>query len=194
MSQNRRGQAGYSLTEMLTVVAIIGVLALVMVPNFVSFYESNKMKSSVRNFTTDLRSVRQLAITRGRQTAFCFATGTGQRAYDWYLGNLPFNSTSWTPQTGPGQTRPTKYLDDIAFFPTAAAPTPQTFTDVIDCSANPCVPGVDSKIDVIFNPDGSVIMPAAATSGTITMKTNLNKLPKPQYTITISPSGRVIAN
>ena len=56
-------QAGYSLTEMLTVIAIIGMLALVMVPNFISFYNSNKMKSSMRNFTTDLRSARQLAGT-----------------------------------------------------------------------------------------------------------------------------------
>ena len=193
MKRTKRSQGGYSLTEMLVVVAIIGMLALVMVPNFMSFYQSNKMKSSMRNFTTDLRSVRQLAITQGRQVALCFATGNTARSYDWYLGNLNVNSTSWTPMTGPGRTRPTKFLDDIAYFPTDAAPTPQTFTDVIDCSANPCVAGNDGKLDVIFNPDGSVILPAAAVSGTITMKTDLNKLPKSQYTITISPTGRVLA-
>jgi prepilin-type N-terminal cleavage/methylation domain-containing protein len=193
MNRNLRSQSGYSLTEMLVVVAIIGVLALVMVPNFVGFYESNKMKSSMRNFTTDLRSVRQLAISQGKQAAMSFSTGNGQRAYNWYLGDKPFNSVNWTPQNGPGRTRPTKYLDDIAYFPATSTATPQTFTDVLDCSANPCVTGTDGKIDVIFFPDGHVQIPTAVTTGTITIKTNLSKIPKPQYAITVSPSGRVLA-
>jgi len=201
-------QAGYSLAEMLTVVAIIGVLALVMVPNFMSFYQSNKMKSSMRNFTTDLRSTRQLAITHGRQAALSFQTGVNQRSYNLYLGDKPFNSTSWTAQTGPGLNRPTKVLENIAYFPANGAPTPQTFTDVdgdIDCSVSPCVTicstctpptpagAPDGKLDVIFFPDGRVKLPTGLTSGTITIKTDLNRLPKPQYTITISPSGRVQA-
>ncbi|HEY8133899.1 MAG TPA: prepilin-type N-terminal cleavage/methylation domain-containing protein [Thermoanaerobaculia bacterium] len=209
MNRTIRSQAGYSLAEMLTVVAIIGVLALVMVPNFMSFYQSNKMKSSMRNFTTDLRSTRQLAITQGRQAALSFKTGSNERSYDMYLGDKPFASKTWTAQTGPGRNRPTKILDDIAYFPANGASTPQTFTDAdgdIDCSLSPCVticstcppppppppPGApDGKLDVIFFPDGRVKLPANATSGTITIKTDLNKLPKPQYTITISPSGRV---
>ena len=78
--------------------------------------QSNKMKTSMRNFTTDLRSVRQLAISQGKQVAISFKTGAAQRSYDWYLGDQSFNSVNWTPQTGPGRTRPTKYLDDIAYF------------------------------------------------------------------------------
>ena len=193
MNRKLRCQAGYSLAEMLVVVAIIGMLALVMVPNFMTFYESNKMKSSMRNFTTDLRSVRQLAISQGKQAALSFATGSGKRSYDWYLGDKPFNSVNWTPQTGPGRSKPTRFLDDIAYFPTNAGATPQTFNDVLDCSANPCVTGADGKIDVIFFPDGHVQLPNAVLTGTITIKTDLSKLPKTQYAITVSPSGRVLA-
>ncbi len=203
MNKTSCRQAGYSLAEMLTVVAIIGILALVMVPNFMSFYQSNKMKSSMRNFTTDLRSTRQLAITQGKQAALSFKTGTNQRSYDLYLGDKPFNSTTWTAQTGPGRNRATKVLENIAYFPADGASTPQTFTDDIDCSVSPCVTicstctpatgSPDQKLEVIFFPDGRVKLPAAAVSGTITMKTDLNRLPKPQYTITISPSGRVQA-
>ena len=193
MNRKLRSQAGYSLAEMLVVVAIIGMLALVMVPNFMTFYESNKMKSSMRNFTTDLRSVRQLAISQGKQAALSFSTGNGARAYNWYLGDKPFNSINWTPQTGPGRPKPTRYLDDIAYFPTNGGSTPQTFNDVLDCSANPCVSGNDGKLDVIFFPDGHVQLPNAVLTGTITIKTNLNKLPKSQYAITVSPSGRVLA-
>ena len=116
------------------------------------------------------------------------------------------NSLNWTAQTGPGRNRPTKVLENIAYFPANAAPNPQTFLDEIDCSVSPCVTicpnptftcpsagAVDAKLDVIFFPDGRVKLPAALNVGTITIKTDLNRLPKPQYTITISPSGRVQA-
>jgi len=199
MNRTTRSQAGYSLPEMLTVVAIIGVLALVMVPNFISFYQSNKMKSSMRNFTTDLRSTRQLAISQGKQAALSYQTGANNRSWDLCLGDKPYNSQVWTRQTGPGRTRPTKLLDDIAYFPADGVPTPQSFTltHFIDCSVSPCTTSptvlADGKVDVIFFPDGRVQLPTAATSGTLTIKTDLNRIPKPQYTITISPSGRVQA-
>ncbi len=195
MNRSIRSQAGYSLAEMLTVVAIIGVFALIMVPNFISFYQSNKMKSSMRNFTTDLRSARQLAITQGRQAMLTYGTGGTANTYDLWLGNRPFNSTSWTPQTGPSTNRPTKNLDKVVYFPTdpGSPTTIQTFTDTLDCSSGTnCVAGTDGKLEVIFFPDGRVQLPSGAASGTITIKTDQN-IPKPQYTITISPSGRVLA-
>lgn len=193
MNQTMRSQAGYSLAEMLTVVAIIGVLALVMIPNFMTFYQSNKIKSSMRNFTTDLRSVRQLSITQGKQAMITYGTGTTARTYDWWLGDKAFASTTWTRQTGPGLLRSTKAMDSVVYFPANAGPTPQTFTDTLDCSSGTnCVAGTDTLIDVIFFPDGHVQLPALATSATITIKTDMN-VPKPQYAITISPSGRVLA-
>ena len=39
-----RNQRGYSLAEVLTVVAIIGILSLVTVPNFISLYNSGRIK------------------------------------------------------------------------------------------------------------------------------------------------------
>jgi len=194
MSRTLRSQGGYSLAEMLVVVAIIGMLALVMVPNFITFYQSNKMKSSMRNFTTDVRAVRQLAISQGRQTMLTYQAAAGSRTYDWWMGDKPFASTTWTKQTGTAA-RPSKRLDDIAYFP--AGNTLQTFTDFMNCTTN-CVgdisaPQNDGRIDVMFFPDGHVQLPTGLPAGTITIKTDLNKLPKPQYTITISPSGRVLA-
>ena len=192
--KNRNRESGYSLAEMLTVVAIIGVLALVMVPNFMSFYQSNKMKSSMRNFTSDLRSVRQLAISQGKQAMLVYPTGSTARTYDIWLGDKAFNSLNWTPQTGSKANpwRPTKTLDNIVYFPTGAGV--QTFTDALDCSSGTnCTTGTDGLIEVIFFPDGRVQLPSGATSGTITLKTDLDRIPKPVYTITVSPTGRVQA-
>jgi prepilin-type N-terminal cleavage/methylation domain-containing protein len=199
MNANQRHQEGYSLAEMLTVIAIIGVLALVTVPSFMTFYQSNKMKASMRTFTTDLRSVRQLAITRGRQTLLTFGTGPTQRSYNWWVGDRPFNSTTWTPMTGPNSNPPraTRVLDDVVYFPANSAPTPQTFTDILNCSSGTnclAVPPAagDTLIDVIFLPDGTSLLPGNASSATITVKTDM-RIPKSQYTVTISPSGRVLA-
>jgi prepilin-type N-terminal cleavage/methylation domain-containing protein len=194
MKVQKRSEAGYSLAEMLVVVAIIGVLALVSVPAFITFFQSNKMKSSMRNFTTDLRGVRQLAITKGKQTLLTYGTGPNARTYDWYIGNKPFNSDVWTPQTGSGRLLATRTLENPIYFPAAG----QTFTDSWDCvsSAPNClaVPPAtgDGLIDVVFFPDGHVQLPAGTTSGSIIIQTDM-RIPKAQYTVSVSPSGRVLA-
>lgn len=180
-------QAGFSLVEMLTVVAIIGILALVTVPNFISFYQSNKMKVAMRNFTSDLRIMRQMSISQGLQTRITFtpaATNSpSARAYDFWLGNSNFNSSTWTQLTQPDPTKKamlkgyTRHLEDIAYFPN----TGQTFD---------AVSGVYS---VVFFPDGHVGMPSGATTAAVALKTNM-KIGKPSYTIDVSPSGRVFAH
>lgn len=187
MHTRKSHQTGFSLVEMLTVVAVIGILALVTVPNFVSYFQSNKMKATMRNFTSDLRTMRQISIAQGVQTRITFkpaATNSpSARAYDFWQGNSTSNSTTWTPLTQSDTTkRPlskgySRHLEDIAYFPV----TGQTFD---------AVSGVYS---VVFYPDGRVGMPGTATTGSVVLKTDL-KVPKALYTIDVSPSGRVFAH
>ena len=188
--RNRR-QSGYSLAEMLTVIAIIGTLALVTVPAFMTYMQSNKMKSSVRQLTGDLRAARARAIGQGQQVMVTFTAGSTNRTYDVYQGNAPFNSTGWSRPSSPEALKQTRRLDDTVYFPTGTGL--QTFEDTVNCASAPCVAGTDSKLDVIFFPDGRVQMPTGLSIGTLTVKTD-QKIPKPVYTITISPSGRVVAN
>src|SRR6478672_11286139 len=96
-------QDGYSLSEMIVVVAIVGLLTLVTVPAFMNFRNAAKMRASVSSFITDLRSARQRAITSAHQVIVTYdVTASGatppnyQRKYYFYEGNLPFNSTTWT--------------------------------------------------------------------------------------------------
>ena len=55
---------GFSLVELLTVVAIIGVMSLVGVPAFINYQKSMTFKTSMRQLTSDLRGARQRAATR----------------------------------------------------------------------------------------------------------------------------------
>ena len=188
-TQSRSPEAGYSIAELLTVVAIVGVLSLVTVPSFIGYFNSNKVKTAMRTFTSDLRTARATAITQGREVKVSFDAGSKKRAYDLYLGDRAFGTVptaNWTRLTGPGSNppRPAKLLDDVVYFPADSGTTPQTFTDID--------PTPDSKLDVVFFPDGHVGLPAGAVSGTITIKTDM-KVPQPSYAITISPSGRVLA-
>ena len=189
MNAQKRSQAGYSLAEMLTVVAIVGVLALVTVPSFMNYYNSNKVKASMRSFTSDLRTARTLAITRGHAVKFTYKTGTTERNYNYYEGDRslgPITEITWTPLTGAGSNppKPQKSLDDVVYFPVDSAQTPQSFSDE---DKTP-----DGWLDVIFYPDGHVKLPVNATKGTITLKTDRD-VPRRQYAVEISPSGRVLA-
>ncbi len=184
-----RGQAGYSLPEMITVVAIIGVLALLTIPSFMNYYQSNKVKAAMRTFTSDLRSARSLAIVHGHEVKISFNVGANQRSYNVYeapyaLGIIP--NGSWAPLTGPGSSpsQATKVLDNIVYFPADSSSSPQTFTDVD--------PTPDGLLDLVFYPDGHAQIPKGLTSATISIKTDLN-VPKPIYQIQVSPSGRVLA-
>jgi len=180
-------QAGYSLVELLTVVTIVGILALVTVPNFMTYMQTNKMKVAVRNFTSDMRTMRQMSIAQGLQTRITFTPGATNtvtsRSYDFWLGNSNFNSTVWTPLTQQDPTKKalskgyTRRTEDIAYFPTAG----QTFDSVA---------GVYS---IVFFPDGHVGLPANTTTAAVMLKTNL-KLPQSLYQIDVSPSGRVYAH
>jgi prepilin-type N-terminal cleavage/methylation domain-containing protein len=192
---------GYSISEMLVVVAIIGLLSLVTVPAFMSFRNSNKLKTSVRLFTGDLRAARQRAITRAHQVLLTYSTTANgatpanyQRTYYFYEGNLPSGSTTWTPIVntiqGTGVRATAHSLEDVVYFPMPATATPQTFDDTLTCSVTGCSSGTDNRPDIIFFPDGHALVPVNSTVGQITLMTDA-KIPKKQYLVEISPSGNV---
>ena len=182
-------EAGYSIAELLTVVAIVGVMSLITIPSFIGYFNSNKVKTAMRTFTSDVRTARATAIAQAREVKVTFKTGAKQRAYQLYLGDRAFGTVptaNWAPLTGPGSTPPkaAKILDDVVYFPDDSASTPQSFTDLDSPT--------DGRLDLIFFPDGHAGLPAGAASGTITIKTDMT-VPKASYAITISPSGRVLA-
>jgi len=188
MNLKKTRQAGFSVVELLTVIAIIGILALVTVPNFISFYQSNKVKAAMRNFSSDIRNMRQSAITSGVQMRLTFTPDTkatvASRAYDFWQGDSAFGTApAWTQLTQTnllskaGPKGYTRHLEDVVYFPK----TGQTFD---------AVSGVYS---IVFYPDGRVGMPSGATTASVIIKTDA-KVSVPQYSIDISPSGRVYAH
>ena len=58
----QRGQAGFSLAELLVLVAIIGILSTMSVPFFISYYRSAAVKAAAEEVATFLHQGRQIAI------------------------------------------------------------------------------------------------------------------------------------
>ncbi|HEY0592520.1 MAG TPA: prepilin-type N-terminal cleavage/methylation domain-containing protein [Thermoanaerobaculia bacterium] len=163
-------QSGYSLTELLVVVAIIGVMSLVAVPAFMTMMQSSRLKAGLRKFTTDLRSARQVAVTEYQWTKVDFETGTSPVVY--FVSRSPDLGVTW----GAAERRELE-------APLTLAST--TFTDGSDDGTLP---------EVIFRNNGTVAnIPGGDISKAIVLKTPFD-IPKPSITITVSTTGKITAN
>jgi prepilin-type N-terminal cleavage/methylation domain-containing protein len=172
MSRNERG---YSLIEMLVVVAIIAIVSLVTVPNFINMQRSAKMKTSLRQITGDIRSARQHAITKNRRTMISFKTGTTEHAYRFYEETV---DAAGNPVWVALPNQAIKELDETVYFSTT------NFPNTINDDAL-------TLNDIIFHPTGTVQnVPVGQTSGTLRISTDWD-IPVKQYTINLFSTGRI---
>ena len=181
---------GYSLAEMLVVIAIVGIMSMVSVPMFMSFVRSNKVKTAMRQFTNDLRATRQRAITQNHPTMISFRPGTpdtNPRFYRDYDGTVGAGGVVTYAEV---QRNPLKELDNITYFRPAAG-DPCHFADVVTVPAS-----TNGWNDIIFLPNGTIQnIPTGgctAATGKAFITTEYN-VPKKLYTIEGYPTGQVKA-
>src|SRR5262245_6143058 len=100
----KRSRAGFTLIELMIVVAIVGILAAIAVPNFIRF----QMRSKVSEATTNLAAIRvaELSISAADGTflpALKSPVGdallSGERR-PW-IDNGGFDELSWSPEGQP---------------------------------------------------------------------------------------------
>ncbi len=171
MKQKLKGsfQRGFSLTEILVVVAIIGLLSVVGAPNFINFYRAGKLKTSMRMMTSDLRFARQQAVTQSTRTKLSFTPGTREYNIFQLQGTL-----TWRLIRGP------RLLDETVTIAATNFLTVDTDTDP----------------DIMFGPSGTVqnVPPAASVTdqlGTLTLRSSFTNLPRSEYVIQFRPSGQL---
>jgi len=64
ISRNR-GRGGFSPAELLVVVAMLAILVTVSLPIFAATFRSARLSGAVRQLTSDIRSARSLAVSKG---------------------------------------------------------------------------------------------------------------------------------
>lgn len=161
----RVSERGFSLIEIIVVVAIVGVIVGVSIPNFVSFSRSNKLKTSMRQFTGDIRSARQRAVTRSERMMISFQVGPDARTYQIFRRS----GSTWEP-VGEAKT-----LDESVNIEST------TFTDQ----------NSDSVPDVLLAANGTVQNVPLGTTGNIVLKSRYTDLPRPQFTINLRTPGQL---
>ena len=67
----RRRVAGFTLIELMVVIAIVAVLSTLAAPSFRRIIQSNAIASGVNTFMADLRFARSEAIRRGGEVVMC---------------------------------------------------------------------------------------------------------------------------
>lgn len=186
-------QRGYSLAEALVVVAIIGLISIIAVPNFMQMYQSAKIKGAIRQFTNDLRYARQEAVTRYRPMMISLGTSTAEQHSYWIY---QWDGSAWLEicQTPQGY-RPCADLPPDArrakrdLEPDTALPDKTISFNAIGFPDSVSAGG-GSRRDIIFETTGAIRNPPVTP--TVTLQSNQN-IGKPTYLITVYPSGSVKA-
>jgi Tfp pilus assembly protein FimT len=88
-----RNQSGFSLGELLVIVAVIGIVSILATPAFISYSQAARLKGGAQELATIINQARQVAITRNTTTCVIQSTNKVQVAVNTCAGTI------WT---GPG--------------------------------------------------------------------------------------------
>jgi general secretion pathway protein H len=74
----RRAQAGFTLLELMAVLALMGLLLGLVLPGLINSWERESNRATLREFTTTLRTARSEAVNRGFQVRLFLNLKTGR--------------------------------------------------------------------------------------------------------------------
>jgi len=69
-------QAGFTLVEVMVTVAIVGILAAIAIPNYISWLPEKRLRASARDLYSDLQKAKLTAIKRNSNVAVSFTVAS----------------------------------------------------------------------------------------------------------------------
>jgi prepilin-type N-terminal cleavage/methylation domain-containing protein len=180
-SRFKHSSSGFSLTEMLVVIALIGVLSLISVPAFINMRNQSTFKADLTSFANDLRGARQYAITQTVWTRVELdipGNSLTSNTYRFYSSND--NGATWTALTMPGAHGIGGGTGNI-----------KSITGPVWIDSTTGLPdiGSDLKPDIVYHPNGSMDLFAGAPNAKIVLRSAWQNITYDTYKIVLSGSG-----
>lgn len=159
---HRRRQHGYSLAELLTIVAIVGVVTMVTIPAFMQLMPQYRIRSASSEVAASLRMLRGKAVSTRSNWKMIIDPTTEQYSFWENIGG------TWTQMGENGKPVPAGVI------------------------ATKALNGADiqgaSTFEVVFTRDGSI---TPTTPVDIVLATDNKWVRYNRYTITVAASGNV---
>ena len=119
-------QKGFSVTELMVIVAIVGILGLIAVPNLVTALPGYRLKSSARDLCSNLRKARSLAVKQNRSISIEFNSNDNKYTIDGSDAVVLASGVSFgcgnAAKSATGESPPS---DGVSFFNNKVSFTPQ---------------------------------------------------------------------
>ena len=88
---SRKNNQGFTLIELMVVVAVVAIIATVAIPGLQAFVASNRQAGAVNDFLASLYFARDEAVTRNSSITICPSNdGAGCDAVGWEQGHIVF--------------------------------------------------------------------------------------------------------
>ncbi|MFO7915004.1 MAG: GspH/FimT family pseudopilin [Candidatus Krumholzibacteriales bacterium] len=77
----KRAKAGFTLTELMIVISILGLIAVLSIPNIKGFLQTWKLNGESQELASTLRTARSAAVRRNAEVVFTFDMNTNSYFY-----------------------------------------------------------------------------------------------------------------
>lgn len=170
---------GFSLSEVLTVVAIIGIISAIAIPSMFSWLSNKGLQSAARDLYSNMKKAQSLAVKQNRN---CAVTFNGAAGYTVYIdAATPWNASAATNKNyvydaGAGE----RIISQVLW---------SDYRNVEIDTANPpsFANNTGGNPTIAFQPDLIPADPGGAGNGTVKLKNSNGRT----ATLTVSISGNV---